>query len=218
MGEIRAMKPQQNPYYPGPQIPNLADLYRKHLPETGLLVEVGAYDGLSYSNTVQLLEKGWKGIYIEPVEEYAKRCRENLSGYEAELIQCACGSHPGVGAIEKRGEYSTMRQTVESDWMKPVSGRQVVEIRPLDSILEERDIESIDLLIIDCEGYEMDVMKGFSLERYLPNMIIIELHEKSSLWSELPGWREAIDYVYGRLAPLGYRTVYVDEINTIFVK
>ena len=41
--------------------------------ETGVCVEIGAGDGLEYSNTRHLLEQGWSGVWIEGDEgKYAK--------------------------------------------------------------------------------------------------------------------------------------------------
>ena len=198
------------------QIPNLADLYRKYLPETGYLVEVGAYDGVTYSNSIELLRSGWKGLMIEPVRAYANRCRENLNGLDVTVLNVACGSGTGKVRIERREEYSCIGQTVSTDWMKEPEGVETVRVVTLDSVLG--DGADPDLLIIDCEGYEFEVLKGYNPVT-LPRMVIIELHEGASGtcgWSALPGYQEAIDLAYSKLA--GMQVVYRDEINPVFVR
>jgi FkbM family methyltransferase len=46
----------------------------------GLFLEVGAYDGESFSNTSGLADIGWAGHYFEPVPEYADAARERHAG------------------------------------------------------------------------------------------------------------------------------------------
>jgi hypothetical protein len=41
----------------------------------GLFVEVGAYDGESFSNTSGLADMGWRGHYLEPIPRYAEAAR-----------------------------------------------------------------------------------------------------------------------------------------------
>lgn len=202
---------------PEAQIPNLDALYRRYLPETGYLVEVGAYDGVSYSNTLHLLKQGWKGLYIEPVREYAELCRKNLAPYAARVVETACGDSFGLAEIEVRGEYSCMGETIVASWIKPVSGTRTVTVKTLDEVIKFNGLPSVDLLVIDVEGYEKQVLNGFTLNgRKSPYMVIIELHELSDLWAKLPGHQAAINAAYAKFRD--YKVVYKDDINTVFAK
>ena len=46
----------------------------------GLFVEVGAYDGESFSNTSGLADLGWRGHYVEPIPAYAAACAARHAG------------------------------------------------------------------------------------------------------------------------------------------
>jgi hypothetical protein len=48
--------------------------------EAGLFVEVGAYDGESFSNTSGLADLGWAGHYIEPIPQYAAAAAARHAG------------------------------------------------------------------------------------------------------------------------------------------
>ena len=50
----------------------------------------------------------------------------------------------------------------------------------MDSILEKIKTNSlkIDLLDIDVEGADFKVLEGFSIEKYKPELICVEIHEK----------------------------------------
>jgi FkbM family methyltransferase len=63
----------------------------RYLPPTGRFLEIGAYDGLFLSNTYCLLEKGWRGVMVEPSPEAFQKLRHNTSGFKnsVELVHCA---------------------------------------------------------------------------------------------------------------------------------
>jgi hypothetical protein len=46
----------------------------------GLFLEVGAYDGESFSNTSGLADMGWSGHYVEPVAKFADAARARHAG------------------------------------------------------------------------------------------------------------------------------------------
>jgi len=62
--------------YPDCQVRGLDAIYNavfgnlKH----GVFVELGAYDGQSVSNTCFLADLGWRGVYVEPIPEFASAC------------------------------------------------------------------------------------------------------------------------------------------------
>ena len=44
----------------------------------------------------------------------------------------------------------------------------------MDTILSRINIEKIDFLSIDTEGTELDVLRGFDIERWRPKLFVIE--------------------------------------------
>ena len=54
-----------------------------------------------------------------------------------------------------------------------------VEMMPNADLLEQNEIQpDFDVFILDVEGYEEEVLKGFSLEYYNPKIIVIEIPDK----------------------------------------
>ena len=41
-------------------------------------------------------------------------------------------------------------------------------------MLVKNNIKNIDFLTIDVEGHEIDVLKGFDIKKYSPNLVVIE--------------------------------------------
>ena len=52
----------------------------------------------------------------------------------------------------------------------------MVLMRTLDELLAEHGISSVDFLSIDVEGAEIDVLKGFSIQKYAPRLVLLEDH------------------------------------------
>lgn len=53
--------------------------------------------------------------------------------------------------------------------------KQIVEVRTLDYCIENHyNHHKIDFVSIDTEGTELDVIKGFSLDKWKPKLLIIE--------------------------------------------
>ena len=52
----------------------------------GLFLEIGAYDGESFSNTSGLADMGWRGHYIEPIPAYADAARVRHAGNAGRVL------------------------------------------------------------------------------------------------------------------------------------
>jgi hypothetical protein len=88
------------------QIPfwhNIGDLYSFVFgyKTDGCFVEIGAYDGESFSNTSCLADIGWTGHYLEPIPKYAAACRQRHAGNKNVHVHTVC-----VGATD--GETVTL--------------------------------------------------------------------------------------------------------------
>jgi FkbM family methyltransferase len=216
-------------YSPSPscQIRELADLYRLFLGERreGLFVEVGAYDGVSFSNSSCLADAGWSGLLIEPIPEFAELCRQRYRGNQRiEIVHCAVGAEQGDVEISVAGPFTTangevMKSYGTIDWAKRAvshSSKIRVEQRTLDAILADSPFgdRPIDVLIVDVEGAEDGVFAGFSLARRVPKMIIVELShthpDLHSISADDARLQRAIEHV-------GYEVVYKDKINTVLL-
>ena len=153
----------------------------KLLPDFGYAVEIGASNGLFASNALHFEEKGWLVLCVEanPLLADEGRTRRKLwrsvaAGKENADNKRFCGYGPypwGSGSAL----YPPTQSYVDGGAM---GGEMTVDlevpVRTLDTILEEAGFPRVDLVTIDVEGYENDVMAGFSLERWKPKIMVIE--------------------------------------------
>jgi FkbM family methyltransferase len=221
-------KPKASYYEPAPscQIAELAALYSLFLGErgSGFFVEVGAYDGISFSNTSCLATRGWSGVLVEPIPQFAQACRELYkSNNRIEVVESAVGDKEGEIDITIAGSLTTTNGALLEaykgiEWSKQsVQNTSAIRVHQttLDALLERRvDARPIDLVVIDVEGAEAAVLRGFSLATWRPRMLIIELvHTHPDLHSVSAG--DA--HLQRLIEEAGYLVVYKDSINTVFV-
>lgn len=139
----------------------------------GSFVDVGANHPTINSQSYHLELLGWRGILIEPVPEFAENLR---AARESLVVQVACGSpaqHGTTMPIHVAGIHSSLLP----DLMTPeilVEGTTEVAVRTLDAVIEEAGLTRVDFISLDVEGVELQVLAGFSLERWAPRLILIE--------------------------------------------
>ena len=85
----------------------------------------------------------------------------------------------------------------------------------LDKLLEENKVSAkFDVLVVDVEGFEGAVFEGFTISRWLPKMIIAELADTHP---DLSVTAASDATLSAKIEAGGYRIVYKDSINTVFV-
>jgi FkbM family methyltransferase len=140
----------------------------------GFFIELGAYDGLTQSNTAFFeFTRGWTGVLVEPsVEQYTKCISARPMSQ--------CFNYACVSDLYK-DEYISGDFT--SGLMSSVTGRveegkTAVPAKPLGQILDSiPNIPAIDFISLDVEGYEKDVLEGLNLEKYRPTYMLIEVYK-----------------------------------------
>ncbi len=225
--DVRPEKDSRNYYESGPycQIPNLSYILEEVFgqTDTGIFVEIGAYDGITYSNTYGLAVRGWHGLYIEPDPEMASKCAGNYKNFpNITTLDTAIGE-PGLheAPLYRHGPLATINPSVDegyrsTEWAKTSLTNEtlIVPVRTLDDVLSECRFERLDLLVVDTEGYETEVFQGFDIERWRPAMMIVELADTHKDFSHLNSKDRRL---YLNLIQRGYVALYKDAVNTILV-
>ena len=141
---------------------------------SGIIIDVGAHTGL-YS--LQIADLSSKIILIEPSKDTARVLQENISinpHLNAEIHQVALGDCIGKATLYKQQKFDGMA-TLKS--LNGVKKGETVDVVTLDSIIFEK---TISFLKIDCEGAELEVIKGAKdiLKANSEILLHIEITEK----------------------------------------
>lgn len=162
----------------------------------GVMVEVGAGPPTFLSNSKHFRDSGWRTICIDPNPKFVKQHKKEGS----EVYQYACSNTEGPSKFtinyNADGTY-----TPESDGVSfsaldirhsniPVHNKQEtirVETIKLNTLLDRIDVEKVDVLSIDVEGWEMEVLAGFSIQKYQPDVIMLENLTNDPAYSKYMG-------------------------------
>ena len=206
------------------QIPNLSKIYELFFGvNNGYLVEIGAYDGKTYSNTSGLLKKGWKGLLVEPVPEFFQMASNFYSEYpNVKLVNRAIGEASGKLTLNISGPLTTGSEKLLSryqniSWASKFLTSKSIEVPvcTLSETLEEYGVpRDFEILVVDVEGLESEVMNGLRWDVFHPKMIIIEL---ADFHPDFENLRQTNRALARKIIANRYEIAYKDSINTIFI-
>lgn len=149
-------------------------------------IEIGACD---FNNNTDLLDAGWRGIFVEPIQQYYDNLAWKMQDVDnATVVRAAITDFNGTVKMD------TVPNT--RDWMRGIShissevldntvsglvrknasnAMQVVEVpaMTLDTLLINNSISEIDFLQMDVEGHELVILNHYSW-RIKPKYIRIE--------------------------------------------
>jgi FkbM family methyltransferase len=170
----------------------------------GIFVDVGAAnpDYLSVSALYRSL--GWKIMAIEPNPVFCEMHRKR--GHD--VLQYACGdrdedevdfcvvdshgapyengqvSYESFSSLAIKESYARIRPQLDVERIK-------VKLRRLDTILQTHapEIQRIDILSVDVEGWELEVLAGLDFRKYRPKVLIVEnLFNETSYRTRIAGY------------------------------
>ena len=180
--------------------------------KNGFYVDVGCYHPIHRNNTHLLHKQNWSGINIDTSQfsidlfNYMRpkdlnyNCaisdkNENIKlFYQKELSQ--------LSTTEKGQAESVFQGNIKEKEMQAFT---------LDEVLNRDRYKKskIDFLDIDVEGADLKVLKGLSFDKFKPELICIEIHEKEVQLSEIYKflvdkkyeliWSGVFSYIFKRL-------------------
>jgi FkbM family methyltransferase len=148
----------------------------------GTCIDVGCAQPIHGNNTFYFEQKGWEVFCLEPNISHIS----NLKNHRKNVYNLACGNQNKTdveftictlagGNQEAISSLFVDDRLLESHKQySPVLTKIKVNVITLNTFIEENNIEKIDFISIDTEGTELDVLKGFDIEKYSPRLFIIE--------------------------------------------
>jgi len=168
-------------------------------------VQVGAFDGVTHDRLFEhVRERGWHGVLVEPQLRYFQRLVQNYGDLDGlTFINAAVDRERGSRELycyrDVRGEpldsvgglasFSRERlvKALRDMGERAPRGIDIVST-PVRCVTFEdllADIDYVDLVSIDVEGYDLEILKLFDLARFAPAIIRFEhVHLSRSEWDE----------------------------------
>jgi FkbM family methyltransferase len=141
---------------------------------------------LPFSASAELKAIGWIALIVEPQSGLCVQCQRNRP--RSRVVQAALGAHGEQGQVSftcvefgEQGSPLSFRSAyadaghLERCLSEDGKLQEIqVDVVSLDRLLEEVTAQ-VDLLVLDIEGHELNVLKGFSLKTFGPLMLMIEI-------------------------------------------
>ena len=156
-------------------------------------IQIGAHDGISDDSIFPFARgRGWRGILVEPVRYLFDRLTENYAGAAGVILENkALAEQDGVVT------FYSVKQTSDEvpEWYDQIGSlkRDVilshqasipniadylaeiqVEAISFDTLVAKHNVTHVDLILIDTEGYDLNILRTINLDRFRPTLIIFE--------------------------------------------
>ena len=143
--------------------------------QKGIYLDVGCQHPISNNNTYLLYKKGWSGINID------------LDLKSIQLFNLARSRDININAAVSSGKFTkdlffyhdksainTIEKKIAAYQSAKVKEVRTVVTKTLNDILKDYLVNKVDYLNIDVEGHEIDVLNGFDINKFSPEIISIE--------------------------------------------
>lgn len=146
------------------------------------VVDVGAYDGVTYSLSYPLIRRGWQALLIEPnPAAFRLLAARHARNPRVRCLPTACGDQPATAALfvdanGPTGQEATLC-TDDNPLLNARRGRHTlpVPVDTLTNLLAAHGAPArFGLLAVDAEGLDYEVLRGLDFERFSPLVIVTE--------------------------------------------
>lgn len=153
--------------------------------KTGTVLDLGANDGKTLSNSLKVIENGWSGVMVEPSKEAFRRL-ENLHGQNEKVVcfNIAISNQEGELDFFESGSHiskedfsllSTLKPSEMSRWLGTTDFNPITtDAITFKTLLNKSPYKKFDLITMDIEGLDYDVLTQINLREVECKMLIIE--------------------------------------------
>lgn len=192
--------------------------------EVGTVLDIGANDGKTLSNSLRLIELGWYGIMVEPSPKAFERLNKLHKDNNKVAVFNYAIDEDGESVLHESGGLSTNRfQRKDISLVSTLLDKEVkrwdrwtrkgkitwedikVKTWSFKTLLENSPFKKFDYITIDTEGKDFDILKQMDLKELGCRLLCVEVVYQ--------GDREMyVDY----LTPLGYTLCRKTKDNIFF--
>lgn len=187
-------------------------------------IDIGAYNGISGSNTLYFALRGAEGLLFEPIKATFRNlnrlywtkpgmiCVNEGISNEMKTLEMSC-----AGALSYSVETQDIRHTRgNEDYFPDVISTEFCRVRPLSYWLGKfRRFKNIDFISIDVEGHENAVLEGIDFNDCSVRVFVIETHGRDKYGMWLSQDYESIKKILNKN---GYRVLLISPENSFWFK
>ncbi len=177
-----------------------------NVPATGRFLDIGAYNGRSFSNTLALAERGWSGVCVEPsAAPFASLVGLHKDRPDIQMVNALVGPAPGLTKFWGSPDaVSTSDPNHYAKWQKTgqFSPTWVAAITVGDLLRQFPG--PYDFVNIDCEGKATkEIFDGLALVGFAgARLVCVEI--------------ESAEEMIGTAARVGFQLIHRTSENLLF--
>lgn len=175
----------------------------------GRFLDIGAYDGKTFSNTRALAEGGWHGVLVEPSPQcFIGLCKNYEGNNNVMLVNALIGKEPVlVKFYNSGGAVATTDRNHYEKWSSIQQDFTTIYLPmlPVNELLKSVGF-TFDFLSIDTEGMDFEILQQLEPFAFCnASLICIE-------------YGTHLDSIYSMLLSHGYKAIFHNEENLICSK
>lgn len=138
--------------------------------DNGTFIDIGAYDGVTFSNTRALLDKGWRGYLIEPSPSVIPALWKNMKDFHHRVVIIESALTPSYdGEIELHDSggdaVSTTLISHRTKWSNHATfTTSTVKAISIETLFN-RTRYGCDFINIDVEGGNLDILLSLPMQK-----------------------------------------------------
>jgi FkbM family methyltransferase len=156
-------------------------------------IQIGSGDGVAADPLHEFIVRdGWSGILVEPVKYVFERLVANYRRNEKLIFENVAISDTVSRRVlwylrendddlpywyDQIGSFSRQHVEKHSSYIPDVEkyiAKQEVECLTFDALIRKHNVERLDLLHVDAEGYDFDIIKQVDFGLFQPKIILYE--------------------------------------------
>jgi len=149
----------------------------------GVFLDIGANDGMTFSNTFALALMGWKGVCVEPNVNAFERLNKLYDTSEIECLNYCIGKESKEVDFFV-GSDALVSSVIESEttkWLPNGVTFEKVKSKMITfaELLNKTQYNKFDFISIDVEGIDFDILSQINLTEV--KMICVEVNERDKI-------------------------------------
>ena len=126
----------------------------------GTFLDIGANDGKTFSNTAALVDKGWRGIMVEPSPATFIKCRDTYKNNKKVTVL-----NLAVSDKEAQVDFYEVLDTLISSMNEVLAKSWGVPYQKITVKCVPYQFGSFDFISIDAEGMDLIILKQINLTK-----------------------------------------------------
>lgn len=161
----------------------IENLFRNRI--DGVFVDIGAHDGVCFSNSYYMEQLGWSGVAVEPMPHLFEKLNQNRN---CQCVNGCISQEAGERMFRQIDGYAEMLSGLVDEYEPKHLARIEreidqhggsykefpVECFTFNTLMTELGVEKIDYLSIDAEGVELKVLKSIDFSKIEISVLGVE--------------------------------------------